>query len=62
MCRDKAVNIQRDTDSSTLGHSNDAPSAKVAVGELIKAAGFVPVCVPKPSHCGHQPIAELKEK
>jgi len=30
--------------------------------EVSKAAGFVPVCMPSPSHAGHQPKGLLKEK
>ena len=38
------------------------PSASVSFGSRSSAAGFAPVCVPRPSHAGHQPSELLNEK
>ena len=47
---------------STSGHTSSAPSASVSFGSRSSAAGFAPVCVPRPSHAGHQPSELLNEK
>ena len=56
----KANNVARVL--SAFGHSATAPSDKVSFGSLSSAVGFVPACVPNPSHASHQPKALLNEK
>jgi len=46
----------------TVGQRPTAPAASVSFGSRSSAAGFAPVCVPRPSQAVHQPSELLNEK
>ena len=60
--REKLSSIRPKSRFDAPGHKPTAPWAKESLGSRSKAAGFVPVCTPRPSQAGHQPKGLLKEK
>ncbi len=60
--REKLSSISAKSRFDAPGHNATAPWAKESLGSRSKAAGFVPVCTPRPSQAGHQPKGLLKEK
>ena len=59
---EKLLSMASKSPLPTFGHNATAPSAKVSFGSCSKAAGLVPVSVPRPSQSGHQPSELLNEK
>ena len=53
--REKLSSIRPKSRFDAPGHKPTAPWAKESLGSRSKAAGFVPVCTPRPSQAGHQP-------
>ena len=62
VCRQAPRASSRTRSSWPWATGRRRPAASVSFGSRNSAAGLAPVCVPRPSHAGHQPSELLNEK